>query len=551
MDNQQKLLTGQNLKSGPALDLEKWLDQRVEGIIQNLSPEYFSSKRWFGSKSRRITGVKALDWALVEEKSRFFGLVILELSFASGPVEIYHLPLAFTPPGEIPEEIKALPDGVITTLKAPGGDLAVYDALYDEIFCGFLYRKIFEGGNFPSKQGSFSFEGLKENLAEAEVKSIKRINTEQSNSSIIFNQAQILKFFRKLAAGKNPDLEIPLFLSARTDFKYIPRVGGFITYLATGGNEISIGVLAEFIRNRGDGYNFTLEQVRGFFDRLEKALAGQSGPVPLEKLIEFSGSWAYQKEAFRLGEITGQMHNALASPSAGQLPDFAPQKIEEEDIRAWQAAIAGLIKNVLENIRQQAGDYSGNLRHQLDTIVAHEKDYLALVANLKSLKSAGVNKTRYHGDYHLGQVLNTGEDFIILDFEGEPARSLEERRARHSPLKDVAGMLRSFDYAAHAVLFEAFEKQKNTKIDQNLEDFALGWEFEARESFLKGYNKTTSAHSGARFLPASPEVFENTLKVFELEKAFYELNYEFNNRPTWVPIPLKGLLRLLNLTPSQ
>jgi maltose alpha-D-glucosyltransferase/alpha-amylase len=169
-----------------------------------------------------------------------------------------------------------------------------------------------------------------------------------------------------------------------------------------------------------------------------------------------------------------------------------------------------------------------------------------MVTGLYVLEKEGCHKTRYHGDYHLGQVLRTGYDFIVLDFEGEPARTLAERRAKHCPLKDVAGLLRSFNYAAYAVLFEVWKERHSDEHEKaELESWALVWENLAHTAFLEGYFEATSRHTGPRFMPADTAAFQHVVEIFEVEKAFYELNYEFNNRPGWIPIPATGLMRIL------
>ena len=223
------------------------------------------------------------------------------------------------------------------------------------------------------------------------------------------------------------------------------------------------------------------------------------------------------------------------------MPDFAPELITEADVQGWQASIVALINKVCDNIRAQLDRHAPEQRQGLETILTHQQDYLKLVDDLSVLAQGQTYKTRYHGDYHLGQVLKTGADFVILDFEGEPARSLAERRAKHSPLKDVAGMLRSFNYAAYAGLFAA--QSINGAAD--LEGWANEWERLIVRDFEVGYREAVSHNGGAAFLPASEEIRNRALNVFLLEKAFYELNYEFNNRPDWVPIPLKGILRII------
>jgi maltose alpha-D-glucosyltransferase/alpha-amylase len=238
------------------------------------------------------------------------------------------------------------------------------------------------------------------------------------------------------------------------------------------------------------------------------------------------------------------MHNALASNS--ELPDFRPEPVTRPDTKRWEESIAGLIKQVIQAAQAKMVDLPPRDQYLLHLVFTNEPAFLTMIAGLNALEREGCHKTRYHGDYHLGQVLKTGNAFTILDFEGEPARSLDERRAKHCPLKDVAGLLRSFNYAANAILFEVWKhRQSDSKEKAELEDWALAWEGVIRTAFLEGYRAATARHTGPRFIPADAMPFLQVVKIFEVEKAFYELNYEFNNRPTWIPIPARGLLRLL------
>jgi maltose alpha-D-glucosyltransferase/alpha-amylase len=238
------------------------------------------------------------------------------------------------------------------------------------------------------------------------------------------------------------------------------------------------------------------------------------------------------------------MHNALASQT--DLPDFQPEPITRDDVEGWEQSIEGQVTEMVERLHGRLDQMQPDLQDVLRRVIAGEPDFLTALSGLDVLVEQGCHKTRYHGDYHLGQVLKTGDDFIILDFEGEPARTLEERRAKHCPLKDVAGMLRSFSYAAYAVLFEVWEQQEwSPQQKAELESWALLWEQQARDAFMEGYCDAASRHTGPRYMPQGPDAFNRVVTVFQVEKAFYELNYEFNNRPTWVPIPANGLLRLL------
>ncbi len=258
-------------------------------------------------------------------------------------------------------------------------------------------------------------------------------------------------------------------------------------------------------------------------------------------------------EARRLGYITGLMHNALAAPT--DLPEFQPEPITAEDIERWRRGIAGLIAMVMRKGRDRIDGLPVRERDLLGPVADGEATFLDMIDGLHVLEREGCCKTRCHGDYHLGQVLKTGDDYMLLDFEGEPARTLAERRAKHSPLKDVAGMLRSYNYAAYAALLEVWEARRSDEAERvELEGWALAWEAAARTAFLRGYVEATRLHDGPRFVPVDDAAFHQVVRIFEVEKAFYELEYEFNNRPTWVAVPASGLSSMLrteaNVQPS-
>jgi maltose alpha-D-glucosyltransferase/alpha-amylase len=252
-----------------------------------------------------------------------------------------------------------------------------------------------------------------------------------------------------------------------------------------------------------------------------------------------------QSRAHRLGYITGLLHNALASSEEPEA--FRPEPITREDVERWEDGIAAEVRDVVGRVPARAAALPSGEAELLREIAASESRYVAAARGLDALEAEGCVKTRIHGDYHLGQVLQAGEDFIILDFEGEPARSLDERRARYSPLRDVAGLLRSFDYAAYGALFELWQERESDAHERAvLENWVLLWEEMACKSLIAGYREAIALHTGPPFAPSDPETFARVVRVFEIEKAFYELVYEFNNRPAWIPIPARGLLRALN-----
>ena len=521
-----------------------WLRQNIGSLVGQIKPQYFQSKRWFGSKSRVIQGYRLVDFQLLQNEPALVGVLLLEIQYSEGESEDYQLPLVFKPAPEVPAEVKNQPEGATLIFQAPAGEYWAYDAFQEASFCVLLYQGIYDNAEFSSNQGAdrLVFQSLPARLDSREIHKITQISTEQSNTSIIYNDKFILKAFRKLSAGLNPDFEVPYFLTTHTGFNYVPKVAGFIEYRRPNQN-ISLGVLQDFIPNQGDGYNNGLSRVKWYFSRIKSYTEDWQNftePRTAEVVAQLVGDMPHAAQ--RLGYITGLMHNGLASNQ--DLADFRPEPITGQDVASWEDNITGLIGRVIQDVRARLATLPANLQALLSPVAENEAAFVKMAEGLNVLVPANCHKIRFHGDYHLGQVLKTGEDYIILDFEGEPARSLAERRAKNCPLRDVAGMLRSFNYCAYSVLFEIWEERDwSENMRQELENWALAWEELARNSFLKGYLEATSQHTGQPFVPKDPNSFRQVLKIYEVEKAFYELNYEFNNRPLWVPIPAKGILR--------
>jgi len=313
---------------------------------------------------------------------------------------------------------------------------------------------------------------------------------EQSNTSIRFGDALILKVFRRLQFGPNPEVEIGWFLTERTSFAGTPHVAGSMSYVSPDGREASLALLQQFEPNRGDAWTTTLE-------RLVPVLEGG----PLTECLQ---------AVRRLASTTAELHVALAS---GDGVDFGPEPITRSDVQAW-----------LSNLQDE-------LRVTLEALAARgfHVDFPQLVERAGGLLALeGALKTRHHGDYHLGQVLERDDGaFVIIDFEGEPSRTLSQRREKRTPLRDVAGMLRSFDYARVAAL------RAGDADDAGRIAAAGVWHTAARQTFLAEY--LSVARQRTDLLPQNVEA---PLAALELEKAAYEVQYELNNRPDWLPIPL-------------
>ena len=426
--------------------------------------EYISAQRWYGSKGREVAGASVVDCA--ELPGCLIALV--EVRFPEGTHETYQL--------------------------VAGDEL---DGLAEPPVARELVHLLRAGKTHPSTgEGMLEF-GTVEGSAGlgTELTTSRLIGSEQSNTSVVFDEEAILKVYRRLEAGINPELEMLRFLTEH-GFAHVPPLGGWYAYRGRP-IEATLGILQQFVAGGLDGWELALDELASAPD-------------------------AFLARLRRLGEVTGEMHTVLASD--GNDPSFAPEEPSLEALGLLTASIDEEIERVflelpddveaLEPIRHRGEDVRERLR---------QRTY-----------AGGSGKViRHHGDFHLGQTLYADDDWVILDFEGEPARSLTERRRKRSPLRDVAGMLRSFAYAAIAAgpLRGA--------------DVPDGWEEGARAEFLDGYLETVDP----AIVPPGRAAFDRLLSVFELEKAVYELRYELSMRPDWLPIPVSGILRLLEEEP--
>jgi maltose alpha-D-glucosyltransferase/alpha-amylase len=382
-------------------------------------------------------------------------------------------------------------------------------------------------------------------------KAPRLLSVEQSNSSVAYGSSVIFKLYRKLDSGLNPDLEIARFLTERTGFRSTPALAGFAEYRPRRGAPTTIGMLQCFVENQGDAWKLTLSELDGYFDRvldarLEMAqlfpepfsllrAAAKEPPPELHSLLG-----PYIDAAALLGKRTAEMHVALASDKDD--PEFAPVPFTTLYQRSLYQSMRGLSGQVLGVLRKRYDELPANAKEIARRVIGFEGKIVDSFSALFKGKMSAM-QIRCHGDLHLGQVLYTGSDFVITDFEGEPARSLSERRLKRSPLKDVAGMLRSFQYAAYAGVDAQRQRGRSDAISGlTLDDWGRAWTHAACGQFLKSY--LDAARPGG-FLPSDPAQLELLLNAYLLEKAIYELGYELNNRPDWVHIPLQGILDIV------
>ncbi len=532
----------------------------VGRIVASEGESYLRTQRWFRSKGRTIASLSLRDCGVVKEGAPCFILALVHASYEDATPETYYLPLAVRPERSTTGDSAIPSSAIIARLDSASGSDVVFDALTDQEFCEEILQLIQQGWRVTTNGGRFEFSQtpvlgeLGDRLSASTIGTVKRIATEQTNSSVIVpvagRDALILKNFRKVEDGLNPDLEVSYFLTTKTRFKHAPPLAGYVTYAGEDGFGGSIASLQAFIKNRGDGWSYTLGHLRSYYE-----LAARDGcqfrwadsarpPFPEDaaghdrRLQDWTRMHAasYLNDVIKLAQVTGQLHLALASETSD--PDFRPESITSIDVSRWIGAMRDLLADVFETVGQQVKRQAVPGHTGLSWFLEHRGLLEGAMDDLHRLLDGHAQKTRCHGDYHLGQVLKTDDDFVVLDFEGEPARPLGERRAKHSPLKDIAGMFRSFNYAAYGALLEAMASHPDQM--QTLEPWAAAWEHVMCSTFLDTY-LAGLRDGGATFLPASRESVERVISVYELEKAIYEVGYEVNNRPAWLGIPLKGL----------
>jgi maltokinase len=444
--------------------------------------EWVVAQRWFGSKAREVVHLGVLDIVPLRLEPRLLASVMVEARFAPGTHEVYQVPVAYRP----------VEEGWSQSVIAATDGLTVYDALADPEEGQALLELMRANARLESEDAVSEFHWVEGTRDPGPSAVVRPMGAEQSNSSLVFDEALTLKLYRRVEAGINPELELLRFLTDR-GFESVPALAGWYEY--TGRlMEATLGVMQEFLPGARDGWELALDEL---------------GTAPD----------AFLERVRALGEVTGRLHTALGSDASN--PAFAPEEPSSESLGLLTATIDEEIERIFLELPDD---------ESVEPIAGRGEEVREQLRLLTHVGSAG-KVIRTHGDYHLGQTILARRGWVVLDFEGEPARTLPERRRKRSPLRDVAGMLRSFAYAASAseILGGVVPPED--------------WEERAREEFLEAYLETADAS----LLPASRHGVEQLLSVFELEKAVYELRYELNNRPDWVRIPVAGILRLLEV----
>ncbi|HEX2030458.1 MAG TPA: maltose alpha-D-glucosyltransferase [Actinomycetota bacterium] len=522
--------------------------------LADVLPGHLRGRRWFGGKGRRIRGAEVVDAIPVprpdgERRTRTAGyLAIVRVEYVEGEPESYLLPLAAATGLQAEELREWRPQAIVARLRTRDGEAVLYDALYDPDFCRALLAAVRRRRQLPGTAGKLAAwptatfrritgagrDGLDPSVVQAE----------QSNTSVVYGDRLILKLFRRIEEGVNPDQEITRFLTERAAFPHVPPLAGALEY-RRGRQPASLGVVHGFVANEGDAWQYTVDSVGRYLEEVQ-ARDSAEPPLPAASLLALADRetpslahdtiGAYLESARLLGRRTAELHLALASDrdAAG----FRPEPITPLDQRSMYQSMRVLARRVFQLLEDRREDV-----REANQVLDLEDQVLERFRALLDVRIRAA-RIRCHGDFHLGQVLYTGNDFVIIDFEGEPARPLSERRIKRPPLRDVAGLIRSFHYAASSPLQGGAGPPVPGGDVVTLHPWTRFWYLWVSAEYLRTYLEVAA---GAPFLPKERRQLEVLLDVFLLEKALYEVGYEVNNRPEWVGLPIQALVQLVEV----
>jgi maltose alpha-D-glucosyltransferase/alpha-amylase len=523
----------------------------METILQN----YIKGRRWFRSKARDIQSSRIKDIVPARSPEYPAYFVLIQVNYVEGEPETYVVPLSVIPAEKARAIRSEHPQAIVARLQPPdgGNEAMLCDGMMDRNFCRFLLQSIGRRHRFRGKVGQIvasSTQVFSKALGPGEVvpESVP-LKAEQTNTSVVYGDKLILKLFRQLGEGINPELEMGRFLTEKTNFTNVPPLAGALEYYQPNARPISLAILQGFVPTEGDAWQYTQDSLEGYFQYVLAQPVKHSPALSRKHLLslpeeiptlarEAIGSYLVSVQL--LGQRTAELHKALAS--APDEPNFAPEPFTFVYQTSLYQSMRGQTVRTLQLLREKLPSLPEDIKETAQKVCDLEH---AIIERYRLIQNKNVSaiRTRCHGDYHLGQVLYTGKDFVIIDFEGEPARSLSERRLKRSPLKDVAGMIRSFNYAAHNALLRQVSLSPRPGDELALlQNWAQYWYLWVSAAFLKAY---LNCIREANLLPKDPGQLKILLDAFLLEKAVYEIGYELNNRPTWLKVPLQGVLQLM------
>ncbi|UCG87413.1 MAG: maltose alpha-D-glucosyltransferase [Gemmatimonadota bacterium] len=523
--------------------------------LERVLCNYMKGRRWFGGKARRQLSAEIIETIAPSRANIQAYLTLVEISYVEGESEYYNLPIGFAT-GEHARELEsAHRQEIIARLTVEEGgeqtEGVLYDALAEPRFCSYLADVMVGRRTLKGKAGEFrgsttrgSSKLVKSASAETQPQLLR---TEQTNSSVAYGDRMMMKIFRRVHEGVNPDLEVGRFLTERTSFNRMPPVLGALEYRRTRREPITLSILHGFIASEVDAWRYTIDALEQYFERvLAQADGSRPTAMPAAHLFNLidleipseaeEQIGVYSESVRKIGSITADLHLGLATRTDD--PAFAPESFSTMYQRSLYQSMRSRTDEAFRLLEKRLRYLPRDTRPEARRVLNMQTEIRRRQRQILDRKIRAL-RLREHGDYHLGQLLYTGKDFVVLDFEGEPARPLGERRLKRSPLRDVAGMLRSFHYASVTALMNGRVRPEDVPA---VEVWADSWYRWVALTFLQTY---VTAIGDAPLLPKTAEERKVLLDTHLLDKALYELLYELNNRPEWTRIPLRGILKLL------
>jgi trehalose synthase-fused probable maltokinase len=512
-------------------------------LVDKVLPAFLMTKRWFGAKSSNIKKYEIEIHLQYAYGGELVHLLMIEVIFQTSNSDTYFLPLSYRMREDFEKE------GLIANFEVSGNKGWLVDALHVPSIREGLFRNIQENLQLDVHEGTLEMErGSALEWKPGESLNSRLLNAEQSNTTIVFNDTYYLKVYRKLYRGLNPDFEVSRFLSEKTNFAQTPAYCGAVTWSKPGFYKVTLGLMQLKVENQGDTWPYFLGRVEAYFRRLQasglaptdlakvplyKPMHASKLPEPYPALIGEETIHALQLLARR----TVELHLALFRDRSDTA--FTPIPYSE-DYKVWLLnRILYMLDYRITTMESVMENFSPKARAYAEEFLARKVEIKNRILNFDESR-LNSSRIRIHGDYHLGQILRSNEDFIILDFEGEPEATIRDRKVKHSPLKDVAGMIRSFHYAVYATIFS----EHNFQMTEEALSEAGGRYYRAIVAVFLDTYLNTAFDNGLNI--GYYQEIDFLLRYHIFEKAIYELGYELNSRPDWVIIPLKGLNQILN-----
>ncbi len=534
--------------------LEKSFDELFEGdnaekLESEILPHYLNNNNWFGARGKDIDYVKLREMLPIDVPGTAISrILIVDVYYQEGLPDSYVIPIVYSAEDRVQALAAQVPQAILVRIVMGNERGVLYDGMHDDGFRGAMLgiianRRVIRG--LKGELRGTLREPFKGVIDTSPVTESMLISPAHVNTLVVYNDNAILKLFRRAEEGINPDVEIGDFL-AKASFAYAPTILGDISYHEIGSEPSSLAVLQCFVKNDGDAWSLCMREVKRYYEKLTQSGQDKINPPPPltfearakipEQMVDLMGR-PFLSLISMLGSRTGELHKTLMSGASD--PAFTPESFNYLSLFALSQSMASYARRTLQwamSSKSLSKEHSSDIQFLV-------KNKALIEDTFKALRHEKIDslKIRIHGDYHLQHVLFTGCDFIIIDFEGEPTRSISERRLKRSPLRDVAGMIRSFHYAAFAGLREM---PLDPSTSMSLERWADQWYKCCAIAFLKSYTQTVN---GTGLIPSDEPSFKNLLNAFLLEKSIYELAYELNNRPAWASIPIRGIWDLLGV----